>query len=127
MWPGIATRRAALVCGSMSSVATPPSAAPTNPPRERLISGPFVSVMVTATAFFFYIGMVIVTVPSFVERRLGAGELGVGLTMASFACAAIFARPYLGRLTELRPGRYAKSETSSGFLGAIDSELRARM
>src|SRR5207253_3993455 len=27
----------------------------------------------------------------------------------------------LSRLTELMPGRYAKHETSSGFLGAIDN------
>jgi MFS family permease len=72
----------------------------------RLITGPFVSVMATALVFFVYIGMVIVTVPSFVERELGVGEFGVGLTMASFAFAAIFARPFLGRLTE-RYGRRA--------------------
>src|SRR5260370_25368273 len=29
----------------------------------------------------------------------------------------------LSRLTELMPGRYAKRETSSGFLGAIDSHV----
>ncbi|MAT07162.1 MAG: hypothetical protein CL424_19190 [Acidimicrobiaceae bacterium] len=75
-------------------------------PSPRLITGPFVSVMATALVFFVYIGMVVVTVPSFVERDLGSGEFGVGLTMASFAFAAIFARPFLGRLTE-RFGRRA--------------------
>src|SRR2546421_13088199 len=29
----------------------------------------------------------------------------------------------LSRLTELMPGRYAKNETSSGFLGAIDTHV----
>src|SRR5260370_35862068 len=29
----------------------------------------------------------------------------------------------LSRLTELMPGRYAKHETSSGFLGAIESHV----
>lgn len=71
---------------------------------DRLVTGPFVSVMVTALVFFFYIGMVVVTIPSFVERELDGGEFGVGLTMAAFASAAIFARPFLGRLTE-RYGR----------------------
>jgi MFS family permease len=85
----------------MNHVAPPP---PDTATPARLISGPFVSVMVTTLVFFFYIGMVIVTIPSFVERDLGAGEFGVGLTMASFAVAAIFARPFLGRLTE-RYGR----------------------
>ena len=85
----------------MESVAAPPST-PATP--GRLVNGPFLSVMVTTLVFFFYIGMVVVTIPSFVERELGAGEFGVGLTMASFALAAIFARPMLGRLTE-RYGR----------------------
>lgn len=75
-------------------------------PTPRLITGPFVSVMATALVFFVYIGMVVVTVPSFVERELDGGEFGVGLTMASFAVAAIVARPFLGRLTE-RFGRRA--------------------
>jgi len=78
-----------------------------SPPRtDRLITAPFVSVMATALVFFMYIGMVVVTVPSFVERELDGGEFGVGLTMAAFAVAAIFARPFLGRLTD-RYGRRA--------------------
>ncbi|MEY2957955.1 MAG: hypothetical protein RLZZ01_523 [Actinomycetota bacterium] len=74
--------------------------------RPRLVTGPFVAVTVTAFVFFFYIGMVIVTVPRFIEDELGQGEFGVGLAVASFALAAVFARPFLGRLTE-RFGRRA--------------------
>ncbi|MFP5488062.1 MAG: MFS transporter, partial [Acidimicrobiia bacterium] len=70
------------------------------PTTQRLITGPFVSVTVTAFVFFFYIGMVVVTVPRLVEDELGSGEFGIGLTVASFAVAAIVARPFLGRLTE---------------------------
>ncbi|MEO6570487.1 MAG: MFS transporter [Ilumatobacteraceae bacterium] len=44
--------------------------------------------------------MVLVTVPRFVEEELGYGEFGVGLAIASFAVAAVVARPFLGRLTE---------------------------
>ena len=55
-----------------------------SPPRtDRLITAPFVSVMATALVFFMYIGMMVATIPSFVERGLGGGEFGVGLTMAS--------------------------------------------
>ncbi|MDJ0769959.1 MAG: MFS transporter [Ilumatobacter sp.] len=75
-------------------------------PRERLISGPFLSVTVTAFFFFLYIGIVLVSVPRFIEEELGAGEFGVGLSVASFAAAAVFARPFLGRLTD-RFGRRA--------------------
>ena len=86
---------------TMSSVTT---AAPQTP--NRLITGPFVSVTLTAFVFFFYIGMVLVTVPRFIEEELGYGEFGIGLAIATFAIAAVFARPFLGRLTE-RFGRRA--------------------
>ena len=73
---------------------------------NRLISGPFLSVTATAFIFFFYIGIVLVTVPRFIEEELGYGEFGIGLAIATFAIAAVAARPFLGRLTE-RFGRRA--------------------
>ena len=73
---------------------------------DKLITAPFVSVTITAFVFFFYIGSVLVVVPRFVEDELGYGEFGVGLTLASFAVAAVSARPFLGRLTQ-RFGRRA--------------------
>jgi MFS family permease len=69
-------------------------------PSSRLITRPFVSVTITAFVFFFYIGIVLVTVPRFIEEELGSGEFGVGLAVASFAAAAVVARPFLGRLIE---------------------------
>ena len=81
------------------------TAAETNTPN-RLITGPFLSVTVTAFVFFFYIGMVLVTVPRLIEDELGYGEFGIGLAIATFAIAAVTARPFLGRLTE-RYGRRA--------------------
>jgi len=75
-------------------------------PSDRLITRPFLSVTVTAFIFFFYIGMVLVTVPRFIEEELGYGEFGIGLAIATFAVAAVVARPFLGRLTE-RFGRRA--------------------
>ena len=86
---------------------------------ERLVTGPFISVTITAFVFFFYIGMVVVTVPRLVEDELGHGEFGVGLTVASFALAAVFARPFLGRLTE-RFGRRALM-MAGALLAAIAS------
>ncbi len=72
----------------------------------RLITRPFVSVTITAFVFFFYIGIVLVTIPRFIEDELGSGEFGVGLAVATFAAAAIVVRPFLGRLIE-RFGRRA--------------------
>lgn len=74
--------------------------------RDRLITGPFLSVTITAFVFFFYIGMVLVTMPRFIEQELGYGEFGIGLAIGTFALAAVTARPFLGRLTE-RFGRRA--------------------
>lgn len=70
------------------------------------MTGPFLAVTVTAFVFFLYIGIVVVTVPRFIEDELGYGEFGVGLAVATFAVAAVLARPFLGRLTE-RFGRRA--------------------
>jgi MFS family permease len=72
----------------------------------RLITRPFVSVTITAFVFFFYIGIILVTIPRFIEDELGSGEFGVGLAVATFAAAAIVVRPFLGRLIE-RFGRRA--------------------
>lgn len=90
----------------MSDVTPTDAASDPRPQPARLVTGPFLSVAITTFVFFFYIGMVIVTVPRFIEDELGYGEFGVGLAVASFAIAAVFARPFLGRLTE-RYGRRA--------------------
>lgn len=87
--------------GTVTSDKTDRAAAP-----DRLITRPFVSVAITAFVFFFYIGIVLVTIPRFIEDELGAGEFGVGLAVATFAAAAICVRPFLGRLIE-RFGRRA--------------------
>ncbi len=68
-----------------------------NTPAPRLVNGPFLAVTGAALVFFVYIGILVVTVPRFVEEELGAGEFGIGLTIASFAIAAILIRPMLGQ------------------------------
>ena len=70
----------------------------------RLLTRPFLVVTATALVFFVYIGMLIPIVPLFIEGPLQAGELGIGVTVAVFALAAICARPLLGRLAD-RYGR----------------------
>lgn len=76
------------------------------PGTERLLSGPFIAMTASAFVFFFYIGMLLVAVPRFIEDDLGEGEFGIGLGLASFGLAAVVARPFLGRLTD-RFGRRA--------------------
>ena len=90
----------------MASV-TPHPDSPARPAApQRLVGRLFLTVTVSALVFFFYIGIVVVTVPRLVERELGRGEFGVGLTIASFAAAAVVVRPLLGRLID-RFGRRA--------------------
>ena len=107
---------------------TPTEAEPAAPAPVRLITKPFVAVTVTAFVFFFYIGIVLVTLPLFVENELGSGEFGVGLAVASFAVAAVVARPFLGRLIE-RHGRRAVMMSgalvaaAAGALTGLSTEL----
>jgi MFS family permease len=73
-------------------------------PPTRLVSKPFLAVTAAALAFFTYVGMLVPIVPTFIADELHAGDLGVGLSLAVFALAAICARPVIGRLVE-RLGR----------------------
>jgi MFS family permease len=75
-------------------------------PPTRLITKPFLAVTAAAAAFFVYVGILVPIIPTFIDDELGAGELGVGLSLAAFAAAAICARPAIGRLVE-RVGRRA--------------------
>ena len=78
--------------------------APAMQSTDRLITRPFLVVTGCALVFFVYIGMLVPIVPLFVEGPLGAGEFGIGLTVAMFAVTAIAARPFLGRIAD-RYGR----------------------
>jgi MFS family permease len=69
-------------------------------PSSRLITKPFVAVTVVTAAFFVYVGMLVPILPTFIENELGAGELGVGLSIAVFALTAVAARPWIARLIE---------------------------
>lgn len=103
--------------------------APTSPdgPRERLITGPFVAVTGAALVFFVYIGLLVAVVPRFVEDSLGAGEFGVGLTLAAFATAAILARPFLGWAGDrygrrrLMMGGAVLAALAGGLAGFVDT------
>lgn len=112
----------------MASVTATDERTETNAADSRLITRPFVSVTITAFVFFFYIGIMLVTIPLFIENELGSGEFGIGLAVASFAVAAIFARPFLGRLIEKFGRRTvmmsgAMLAAASGALAGLSTEL----
>lgn len=73
-------------------------------PTDRLITLPFVTVTLSAFAFFMYIGTLLPLIPLYIEGPLSGGEFGVGVNAAVFAVAAVLARPILGRIAD-RHGR----------------------
>ncbi len=93
----------------------------------RLVTKPFVAVTAATGAFFVYVGMLIPLLPRFVEDKLGAGELGVGLAIASFAAAAIAARPMIARLIDARGRRQVMTAGAvlAGVAGAASCDGRA--
>jgi len=100
----------------------------TEPEQGRLITRPFVLVTSVAMIFFVYVGILIPIVPLYIEGPLGAGEFGIGLTVAVFAVAAIVVRPIVGRIAD-RFGRRvlmvggALLAAAGGALSGHTSEL----
>ena len=91
-------------------------------PPTRLITKPFLAVTAAAAAFFVYVGILVPIIPTFIDDELGAGEIGVGLSLASFAAAAICVRPIIGRLVE-RVGRRAVMIGGSLLAGAAGMSM----
>ena len=97
----------------MGAVVSDLSTSLSTSPGTRVVTWPFVVVTAVTLVFFTSIGVTLVTVPLFVERELGAGEFGIGLTIASFAATAIAARPLITRLGD----RYGRRRLMMG--GAV--------
>ena len=72
--------------------------------EERLLTPRFILIIATGLAYFLAIGMMVPTVPVFVERSLGGDSLAVGIAVGSFAVGAILLRPFAGRIGD-RYGR----------------------
>ena len=72
--------------------------------KERLVTPRFALVVVVRLLYFLSLGMLLPTVPQFVERGLGAGDLGVGIVVGAFSVGAVLLRPFAGRVGD-RAGR----------------------
>lgn len=86
----------------------------------RLITRPFVAVTMAVFAFFVYVGVLVPLIPTYVEDEMRGGELGVGLSIAVFAGAAIASRPLIGRLID-RFGRRALMIGGSMLAASVGS------
>jgi MFS family permease len=73
--------------------------------RPRLVTGPFMLVMLSNFAYFLAVGATLPTVPLFVEGPLSGGNVAVGLTIGTFSLAAVLLRPFTGRIADKRGRR----------------------
>jgi len=73
-------------------------------PRQRLLSVQFVTVVGAGLFYFLSLGMLLSTVPKFIEGPLGGSELAVGVLVGSFSIGAVLVRPFAGRIGD-RMGR----------------------
>ncbi len=69
---------------------------------ERVITGPFALMVASTLAMFLAVGVIVVSLPRFVENELGGGGVEVGLVVGAFSVAAVLARPLAGRLGDQR-------------------------
>ncbi|WP_281964148.1 MFS transporter [Serinicoccus marinus] len=70
------------------------------PSGARLLTGPFLALVLAELAYFVGIGALIPLVPVYAADRLGAGPLVVGLTVATFSLTALVLRPAAGRVVD---------------------------
>lgn len=74
------------------------------PTRPRLVTAEFMRLGLAALAYFFADGVLLPTVPLYVEGPLGAGDIAVGFAVGSFSATALLLRPWAGRIAD-RSGR----------------------
>lgn len=65
---------------------------------DRLLTPRFLLVVAVGLAYFLSIGMMLPTVPQFVEDELGGGSVSVGVAVGAFAVGAVLLRPFAGIL-----------------------------
>jgi MFS family permease len=77
-------------------------AAPSAPEgSSRLITRPFVMVMLAGFAYFVAVGAMMPVLPRYVKGELDGGGLQVGLTGTAFAVSAALCRPWIGRVGDM--------------------------
>jgi MFS family permease len=85
-------------------------------PRPRLVTRPFVLVGLASLAYFTADGVLIPTVPLYVERALRGGDVAAGVAVGAFSLTALVLRPLSGRLGDRR-GRRLLLLMGAGLFG----------
>lgn len=70
------------------------------PPREPLLTSPFVRLALADLAYFTAVGVGILALPLYVTGPLGSDAAGAGIAFGAFALSALFLRPVVGRLCD---------------------------
>lgn len=73
--------------------------------RPRLITPAFVLIGVATLAYFTADGVLLPSVPLYVEGPLGGDDVAVGISVAAFSVTALVLRPWAGRLGDRRGRR----------------------
>ncbi|HEU4946513.1 MAG TPA: MFS transporter [Kribbella sp.] len=68
--------------------------------RPRLVTARFVGLGLAALAYFFADGLLVPTVPLYVEGPLSGGDVAVGMVVGAFSVSALLLRPWAGRLAD---------------------------
>lgn len=89
---------------------------PHGPAPARLVTSRFAVVTGATFLYFMAMGALIPTLPRYVEDELGGGGVAVGVVLGSFALSAAIARPWAGRLGDVR-GRRILVTGGAGILG----------
>src|SRR5919106_4866170 len=72
---------------------------------DRLITPAFGLITLATFAYFVSVGVLIPTLPRYVEGPLGGGHVAVGIIIGAFSVTAVLMRPFSGRLGDRRGRR----------------------
>lgn len=73
--------------------------------RPRLVTGTFILITLSTFAYFLSVGMLLPTLPRYVEGPLQGGSVAVGLVVGAFAVSAVLLRPFIGGMGDRRGRR----------------------
>ncbi len=73
--------------------------------KPRLVTPLFVVVLVSTFAYFMSVGLLLPTLPRFIEGPLGRSDVAVGISIGAFSVVAVLLRPLAGRAGDRRGKR----------------------
>lgn len=69
------------------------------------MTGSFLLITTATFCYFLAVGMLLPTLPRYVEGPLGGGSVAVGIVVGSFAVSAVLLRPFIGGIGDRRGRR----------------------